>query len=99
MDDLAHRSGLGFLGPFLSLGFAASFLAGRADRVVRCRGGGGDGVRLLPQHGPRPRFPPLNLLPYVFVGCMAVGLAGYAALRFRNPQAATNAGTYAEDAQ
>lgn len=196
MDDLAHRSGLGFLGPFLSLGFAASFLAVvMACVTVAARllfGMGKEGVlpRFFARTHPRHRTPaaatwtvtpviavttvlvvgagtapllattyidtvgtfgymlsyvlvcvgaplfvrrtssgrtaltvlcgiagaavmayvfyrnlvpvpasPLNLLPYVFVGCMAVGLAGYAALRFRNPQAATNAGTYAEDAQ
>jgi amino acid transporter len=41
---------------------------------------------------------PMNLLPYVFVAVLVLGIAGFAALRFRDPEAAQRAGTYAEDA-
>ena len=41
---------------------------------------------------------PMNLLPYVFVGVLVLGIAGYAVLRVRDPQAAERAGTYADDA-
>jgi amino acid transporter len=40
---------------------------------------------------------PMNLLPYVFVTVLVLGIAGFAALKFRDPVAAERAGTYAED--
>lgn len=41
---------------------------------------------------------PLNLLPYVFVAALVLGLVGYAILQSRNPDAAARAGTFADDA-
>lgn len=41
---------------------------------------------------------PLDVLPYVFVAALVVGIAGYAILRARNPEAAARAGTFADDA-
>ncbi|MET7300976.1 hypothetical protein [Embleya sp. NPDC005575] len=40
----------------------------------------------------------LNVLPYVFVGALVVGIAGYAVLRVRDPQRGDRAGTFADDA-
>ncbi len=34
----------------------------------------------------------MNLLPYVFVAVLVLGIAGFAALRFRDPEAAQRAG-------
>ncbi|MEE1807136.1 hypothetical protein PUR32_13090 [Streptomyces sp. BE133] len=40
---------------------------------------------------------PLNVLPYVFVGALVVGVVGFAVLRVRKPEVAERAGTFADD--
>ncbi|MGW2084730.1 hypothetical protein [Streptomyces sp. NPDC001880] len=40
---------------------------------------------------------PLNVLPYVFVGALVVGVVGFAVLRVRRPEVAERAGTFADD--
>jgi amino acid transporter len=45
---------------------------------------------------PAPPFP-LNILPYVYLGCLAIGLIWYGYIYIRNPAAARRAGTYADD--
>ncbi|MET9662024.1 APC family permease [Streptomyces sp. NPDC006510] len=45
---------------------------------------------------PAPAWP-LNVLPYVFVGALVVGIVGFAVLRVRRPEVAERAGTFADD--
>ncbi|MEU3651897.1 APC family permease [Streptomyces sp. NPDC032161] len=45
---------------------------------------------------PVPEWP-LNVLPYVFVGALVLGVVGFAVLRVRKPEVAERAGTFADD--
>lgn len=40
---------------------------------------------------------PLNALPYYFIALMVIGLAFYAVVKFRRPEAAARAGSFADD--
>jgi amino acid transporter len=54
------------------------------------------GYTFFKQIVPKPAFP-LDILPYVFLGGLMVGLIGYAYVYLTNPEAAKRAGTYADD--
>jgi amino acid transporter len=54
------------------------------------------GYTFYKQIVPAPSYP-LDILPYVFLGCLALGLLGFGYLYRTNPDAARRAGTYADD--
>jgi amino acid transporter len=54
------------------------------------------GYTFFKQLVPVPAYP-LNVLPYVFIGALMVGVLAFAWLRLRDPEAAARAGTYADD--
>jgi amino acid transporter len=78
-----------------------------AKRVARPRGVGhvgiaaGVGVAALGYTFYKQLFPappyPLNILPYIFLGCLVLGLLGFGWLLLVRPDSARNAGTYADD--
>ncbi len=45
---------------------------------------------------PAPAYP-LDILPYIFIGGLMVGVIGYAYVYLRDPETARRAGTYADD--
>lgn len=54
------------------------------------------GYTFFKQLVPVPAYP-LNVLPYVFIGALMVGVLAFAWLKLRDPEAAARAGTYADD--
>jgi amino acid transporter len=54
------------------------------------------GYTFYKQLFPAPPYP-LNILPYIFLGCLVLGLLGFVWLLLARPDRARNAGTYADD--
>jgi amino acid transporter len=94
----------GYMVTYAVICIGAPLFAGRvarAGRVGLVWIAGGVGVAALgytfyKQLFPAPPFP-LNILPYIFLGCLALGLMGFVWLLLVRPDRARNAGTYADD--